>query len=331
LTADTQPQLPPTTAEIPKLPVLRTIARGYREAFAHVGVYVLQASIWAVAASALQYMLDYSWPLTRFGRDAAGPLAVAAYYTGTFAEISLMLLGYVVIAVSAYRVAIKDEPPAWRRSLRFSRRELRFLGLALVFFVAEYAGIILLALAGLMGANMVGADRWARILLATASNSVLAQFLIEVAASLLISATAMPFFGLAFPLAAIDAPPGLLRRAARLSRGHRGQLGAISFLAMLPFTGAAYLQCMAWEPAPGTIEFSAREAAFMLLGLLGVASPLARSRPHSERSPIVAAPASMRSSTDPLPAGNRTRFFALQYARRARAGPCATIFRVPLA
>ena len=69
----------------------------------------------------------------------------------------------------------------------------------------------------------------------------------------------------------MDAPAGLLRRAARMSCGYRGRLGAISFLAVLPFTAAAYLPFLAWTPTPGTAVFSVREAAFVLIGILGVA------------------------------------------------------------
>jgi hypothetical protein len=56
-----------------------------------------------------------------------------------------------------------------------------------------------------------------------------------------------------------------------MSRGYRARIGAISFLAVLPFSAAAYLPILAWTPTPGTAEFSVREAAFMLIVLLGVA------------------------------------------------------------
>jgi len=255
----------------PSLPVLPTIARGYREVLDNIGAYSLQALLWAIAAGALEYLLDDPGPDPRHLGRSATPWAVAAHYAGPFAELIVMLLGNVAIGVSVYRALIRNELPAWRRWMRFGRRELRFLGLSLTLFVLQYGGILALLLIALFGAHAIGEARWAQRVLAVTGNSVAGQFLITVVASALASATIVPFFGLAFPLAAIDAPASLLLRAARLGRGCRIRLGAISFLAMLPFTVASFLPSLAWTPAPGTVAFSVRDAGFALITLLGVA------------------------------------------------------------
>jgi len=129
----------------------------------------------------------------------------------------------------------------------------------------------LFVLLALIVAHLTGEGRLVQRALATPYGAALLQLLVVLLGSVLMSATLTPVFGLAFPLAAIDAPAGFLRRAALMSRGYRRQLGVISFLAMLPFTIASYLPFVAWTPDPDTIGFSAREAAFAMIGLLGVA------------------------------------------------------------
>ncbi len=260
-----------TVAGASKLPVLQTIARGYREALQHLVGYAIQAAVWAGIVGALSYALGIVAASILHAREIAKPLAMATQYAAAFAEIATMLLGNVVVAMSAYRAAIKNERPGWQQAMRLGRRELRFLGLTLVFYVVEYAGVILLMLLVLMVAHMTGEGRSAKRAAAAAGNSALGQLLIVVAGNLFMSVTVTPFFGLAFALVAVDAPAAILRGSARMSRGYRIRLGAISFLAILPFIVAAYLPYLAWPLAPGTIAFSAREAAVALIGILGVA------------------------------------------------------------
>jgi hypothetical protein len=47
-----------TVAGASKLPVLQTIARGYREALQHFAGYVILAAVWAGIVGALSFTLD---------------------------------------------------------------------------------------------------------------------------------------------------------------------------------------------------------------------------------------------------------------------------------
>ena len=202
------------TRGIHALPVLKTIGHGYQEALGNIGAYVLQpryGRLLPVRSSTCS-----ATPGRPRTGNIAGPWATVAYYAAPLAEFAMLLFGNVAIAVSAYRAAIRNEPPTWQHSLRLGRREFRYLGLTLVLFVVECAGVILLIVIALMGAHMTGDDRWAQRILTIASTSVLGQLLLAVVVNLVIAATVTPLFGLAFPLAAMDAPAGLLRRAARM-------------------------------------------------------------------------------------------------------------------
>lgn len=253
-----------------ELPVLPTIVRGYRETLLYLPTYLIQAALWACSVGALEYALEVVVAPALRAREIVGPLAAAVRSAAPFAEIFALLLSTVAIALSAYRAAIKGERPRWQRAMHFGRRELRFLGLTLVFCIIEYGGVLLLMLLPLTVAHVTGEDRLVQRALATPYAAALLQLLVMVLGGVFISATMTPVFGLAFPLVAIDAPSGLLRRAARMSRGYRRQLAVISFLAMLPFAVASCLP-YAWTPDTGTIGPSARDAAVALIGLVGVA------------------------------------------------------------
>ncbi len=101
------------TSGIHALPVLKTIGHGYQEALGNIGAYVLQASLWAVAAGALEYLLGDPGPPPHYLGNIAGPWATVAYYAAPLAEFAMLLFGNVAIAVSAYRAAIRNEPPTW--------------------------------------------------------------------------------------------------------------------------------------------------------------------------------------------------------------------------
>jgi hypothetical protein len=89
--------------------------------------------------------------------------------------------------------------------------------------------------------------------------------------SLLIAFTITPFIGLAFPLAALDAPSGLFRRSFETSRGHRLRLAAIAFIADLPWLLASYVPWLAWQSFGGEIPETLQVGVSTFITLLGTA------------------------------------------------------------
>jgi hypothetical protein len=179
---------------------------------------------------------------------------------------TLLLLGAATIALAAYRATIQKQRPAWQFALLIGRRDLQFLGLTLVFYIVGYGKMILLG--GIL--HMTGALSGVGTVMAWGGAGLVRLLFAEVG-NLLVAATLTTFFGLAFPLASIAAPSGLIRRAVRISRGYRGRLGVISFLAELPFLVAAYVPFLRWTTSPSTIGESAQMAAYALIAFLGVA------------------------------------------------------------
>jgi hypothetical protein len=241
-----------------ELPIVATIVRGYREAVQHLVVYAVQATMWACSVGALGYALDIAAIRLARAHRMAGPLAAAAPYAPALVEIVILLLGNTTIAMTAYRAAIKEEQPHWLRAMRLGGRELRFLGLTLLFYMAEYVAIFLLVLLVVGVSHVTGAGPVVRRALETTSYAVVLQLCFVLLGNLLVSATVAPIFGLALPLAAIDGPSGLLRRAARMSHGYRVRLGVISFLAMLPVVVAPYMPFLVWTPDADTTAYYVR-------------------------------------------------------------------------
>ena len=89
--------------------------------------------------------------------------------------------------------------------------------------------------------------------------------------SLLISVTITPFIGLAFPLAALDAPAGLFRRSFEMSRGNRLRLAAIGFSADLPWVLASYVPWLIWPSFGSDVPESLQLGVATFITLLGTA------------------------------------------------------------
>ena len=248
------------------LPVLKTIVQGYGEALPHFPDYAIQALIWAGVVGAVHYLLGQIEAPMKRAAETAEYWSVATHYAVLFAKDFVLLLGGATTALAAYRAAIQNQRPAWQRALLIGRRDLRFIGLTLVLYIVGYGELILLA--GIL--HMSGALSGVVAVMAWAGAG-LVSLVFAVVGNLLVAATLTTFFGLAFPLASIGAPGGVIRRALRISRGYRGRLGVISFLAELPFLVAAYLPFLLWTTNAGTIGENAQMAAYALIAFLGVA------------------------------------------------------------
>ena len=82
----------------------------------------------------------------------------------------------------------------------------------------------------------------------------------------LISVTLTPFFGLALPLAAIDAKPGVFRQALALGRGNRWRLAAIGFVSALPFQIGVYAPFFIWGDWSDALGSTGMSAVIYLCG-----------------------------------------------------------------
>jgi hypothetical protein len=242
-----------------RLRVAWTVADGYWWAAWYVRDYAAMAALWAIVAAAAQLLLG-----GMFGGASGEASPVAAAHVPTLATFAATLLGAAAIAVAAYRLAMLGEQPSWRQ--RIGRRELRVFGLSLLVYVAAVAEMLALVLVFQAGEGLdapVGSS--------AESDQVLRLIVAAVLWSLLIAFTITPFIGLAFPLAALDAPSGLFRRSFEMSRGHRLRLAAIAFLADLPWLVASYLPWLAWQSFSGEIPESLQVGVSTFITLLGTA------------------------------------------------------------
>ena len=223
-------------AATPKLRVAWIVADGYWWAAWYLRDYAAMAFAWAAVAAAAQLLLG------RLFRDGSGETArMAADYAPTLANFAVTFLGAAAVAVAAYRLAVLEERPHWRHALRIGRRELRIFGLSLLVYAAAVAEMIILTMS-LQGAGILDITGGNP----AAANGALPQIIATVLWSLLIALTITPFIGLAFPLAALDAPSGLFRRSFEMTRGHRLRLAAIAFIADLPWVLASYIPWAVW-------------------------------------------------------------------------------------
>jgi hypothetical protein len=251
----------------PKLGVARTILEGYWWSLWHVRAYGVMALAWAGVTAALQLLFGGLSQRAGEAPPETGASGAVASYAPDLVVFAATFLGAAVISVAAYRLVILDEPVNARRPLRLGRRELRVFGLSLVVYGAAVAEILALTLllhgAGTPDAAGGGGSMEARGLLPEMIGAVLS--------SLLCALTLTPFLGLAFPLAAIDAPSGVFGRSFRISRGHRLRLAAIAFIADVPWTVASYLPWLLWDLPAGGIGESLQLGASTFISLLGVA------------------------------------------------------------
>jgi hypothetical protein len=114
---------------------------------------------------------------------------------------------------------------------------MRYLGLAILFSVPAHVGMKAFWIAVHLGMAPV-----ARQLVVAIGIPALRLIAVAAISHLFISIALTPFFVLAFPLVALDAPGGALRRSVRLSRTYRMRLGAIGFLYALPIIPLVYAQ-----------------------------------------------------------------------------------------
>jgi len=226
----------PPSSDVMTIPVLRTIARGCREAFRHGLVYTVYAVAWAIIA-VLVY-LPATLPIDALSAQFS---ALAVYYAASYLPTVVMLVGYAVIFVAVNRAIVLLEIPAWRKALRVGGRELRVFGFNLVFLAVCYLEVAILGIFVQLIGGPYGID--AEVLF---DSGLISHFTETVIWGLLICATLTPFFGLAFSLAAIDTTSRMFRRSFVWSRGHRWRLGAIGFLSALPVQIAVYAPFFIW-------------------------------------------------------------------------------------
>jgi len=247
-------------AVTPKLRVAWIVADGYWWAAWYLRDYAAMALAWAAVAAGAQLLLG------RLLRDGSGGTAqMAADYAPTLANFAVTFLGAAAVAVAAYRLAVLEERPQWRHALRIGRRQLRVFGLSLLIYAAAVVEMIALTIAlhaaGIL--DITGSS-------SAAANGVLSQILATILWSLLIALTITPFIGLAFPLAALDAPSGLFRRSFEMARGHRLRLAAIAFVADLPWVLASYIPWAVWGSSD-SIPDSVQVGLSTFITLLGTA------------------------------------------------------------
>jgi hypothetical protein len=248
----------PPHSDVSAIPVLATIVRGGREALRHGLVYTVYAVAWA--AIAVLVYLPAVLPIEALSVQFS---ALAVYYAASYLPTVVMLVGFVVIFVAVNRAIVLPEIPTWRKALRVGGRELRVLGFTLLFLAVGYVEMAALAiLVQSIGHPLgIGTEPF--------EDGLLGNFAETVIWGLLISATLTPFFGLAFSLAAVDAPSRMFRRSFVWSRGHRWRLGAIGFLSALPVQIAVYAPFFIWadwNDAVGRCVLVGASAVIYLLG-----------------------------------------------------------------
>ena len=134
----------------------------------------------------------------------------------------------VIVGVVWYRIILLGEPHRAGAYLRFGRRELRYLGIDILF--ALIVGAPFAIAAGLMASMPYLGENMARL------DSYILPLFLGVA---LWSAACAAWLGLAFPAVATDAAGGSVRLSLRLSRGQR-----------LPLFAAFLVGAYAWSLLP---------------------------------------------------------------------------------
>ena len=241
---------PTAKAASASLPIFGTILEGYRATARHVGSFILLLIVWTAVAVGTDYAVE---ALTHTLSDlrAHYTLATAVRYEAMhLVPYAELLVAASLIGVTVYRAIILGEEPGWDSLWRIGRRELRYIGLAIVFYVPLHVGMTSLEIAINLGVAPVRLQHAVHAI----GIPILRLLSLSVAAHLLVSIAFAPFFALAFPLVAIGAPGGVLRRSMRMGRGHRIRLGAIGFLAPLPLIPLAYALYLAGEATTTTLE-----------------------------------------------------------------------------
>jgi hypothetical protein len=257
----------PTDSRV-MLPVMRTIANGYREVFRHGGVYTAIAVVWAAVVVALDLVF---WPLLE--TSSADVWSIVALHSWLYPPNIAFEAAAAMVVVPVYRSAILLEAPAYWMVFRISARELRVFGLFLLVYAAsrlEYEIVTIFL-------QQIGIPSG---LFATFDAGVGITIIRRLIRSLIVCFTVIPFVGLALPLAAIDARPGLIRSSIAWSRGNLWRIGAIVFLSALPLQIIATASQYAWPAIVGVpiqyLHFAAYNVIYLwALAVRGAALGLA--------------------------------------------------------
>lgn len=207
------------TAALPRtgdrLPVGRTLAEAYGIVGRNLPAFALLSVLMTVLTLGPAFLAErlLDGHMMEMRSLAIGSASV-------FAGLGLAELAGVLIGVVWFRVLLLNEPHRLRSYMRFGRRELRFLGVDLLFVILIFAPIVILAVVATIASLGSGFDvAW------------LAESMTPLTmGAMLWGAVCMAWLGLAYPAIATDGcAGGSLRHSLHLSRRHRVSL----FLAFL--------------------------------------------------------------------------------------------------
>ena len=221
-----------------RLPIVGTILRGYREALAKIITYGIQAAVWgATIGGAYHFLSKAAMSPSMQALEAAvvgiSRAEIAEFVISRIPTLLLLAatsLAAAIVCTGVYRAAIVAEGPSLKKTFHWGQREARLFGLMLFFLAASWLGIFaVFRIARFAGAPLTAHTGYPVVerALDIVTHLLLWRMLVAIAL--------VPNFGLAFPLAAIDVPPRLFRRSARMSSGFRWELAAISLACDMPF------------------------------------------------------------------------------------------------
>jgi hypothetical protein len=231
-----------------KIAFWRTVGDAYRDLFDNLGRFLILSGAWLIAI-VLTFVVAALLSFVSI---------VLAYVVVIIGAVLFYFSGVLVFAVAWHRAILLDEPP--RMSLRFGRREWRFLGysilIGLVFSGAAVAGgAAFAALAIGLGAAFGGGT----VVAAVSPIVIIAAWAICARLSL------------ALPAAAVDEPGGLLRAAWRRGKGNAVRLFFGPLVCAVPiFILQMVLQFLAGPPFWQTGIAHAMTAFPLTLSLLYV-------------------------------------------------------------
>jgi hypothetical protein len=223
-----------------KIPVWATVKAGLATVYCHPRVFARGAWVWVLvclAAQGLDALLFRSYEQA----DFPGVFATAAY-----------LLGGTAFTVGWYRHVLLGQPVTSLSTVRFGRRELRFLGYNLLVVVLVGGLLVVLLLVWIaVGAVAKPAGYSDPLFIGFATVLTVATIIVLIIASRL---------SLYAPLAALDIQGDLLARAWRLSRGNGSRILAGNALIAVMFTVAIAIVLAILTAAMGHLVSSGRHA-----------------------------------------------------------------------
>jgi len=253
--ADGTPAPPPAP-----LPVWQAVVLGYTHIGRHFAVFLTMAALWSfVVMGGLDQLI-----VAGFGNAPAGNEVTVLTYDLAVAVAWLVgQVGGVIVAIAGYRAVLLGEAPSLHALASFGRRELRYLGVDLVYFALNYMVFLTVYLVLVAAAGAGAAER--------IDGGVANSLPFDLAVGLLSDLVIAPFLILALPLAALDARHSLFLGAWQLGRGHRLRLCAVSYIAGLPFMLLSYLPRQMADPDAGWLDAYLWTSVAGCLGLLWVA------------------------------------------------------------